>query len=135
MVDNIDILVKKGSIELRIKEKILFESGAANLRQKGKNVLEKLIPVLKKDQYFITVEGHTDNIPISTARYPTNWELSAARAAQVVRFLIAQGIDPQKTRAIGYADTKPLATNATIQGRAKNRRVSLIIQLNNQDTH
>jgi chemotaxis protein MotB len=129
MQDNIDVLAKQGSVELRMKEKILFDSGAAQLRPDGETLLAKLIPLLRKDRYFITVEGHTDNIPIATDRYPTNWELSTARASQVVRFLISQGIAPQHTRAAGYADTRPIAKNTTEDGRSQNRRVSLIIEI------
>jgi chemotaxis protein MotB len=129
MLDNIDVLTQQGAIELRMKDKILFESGTAQLRRDGKALLAKLIPLLQKDPYRITVEGHTDNTPIATERYPSNWELSAARASQVVRFLITEGIDPQRTRAIGYADTKPVAQNTTPEGRSQNRRVSLIIEL------
>ena len=130
MLDNIDVLMKQGSVELRMKEKILFESGTAELKQDGKAVLGNLVPLLQNNHYLITVEGHTDNIPIATERYPTNWELSTARASKVVRYLIVEGIDPQQTRAIGYADTKPIAKNTTIEGRSQNRRVSLIIEMN-----
>ena len=129
MLDNIEVLTQRDTVELRMKDNILFESGTAQLRQGGKTVLAKLIPLLKKDRHQITVEGHTDNIPIATERFPTNWELSAARASQVVRLLIAQGLPPQHTRAIGYADTRPIADNATPEGRSRNRRVSLIIEL------
>jgi chemotaxis protein MotB len=129
MAENIEVLPAQGTVELRMREQVLFASGFADLTTDGKAVLRKLTPLLQKDQHFITVEGHTDNVPIATQQYPTNWELSAARATQVVRFLIANGIDSRHTRAIGYADTKPVADNHSIAGRSQNRRVSLIIEI------
>lgn len=76
---------------------------------------------------MISVEGHTDNIPISTAQFPSNWELSAARAISVVRLLQQRGIEGQRLRAIGYADSLPLRSNDTAEGGAVNRRVNLVL--------
>src|SRR5690625_7301960 len=76
---------------------------------------------------MITVEGHTDSVPIRSARFPSNWELSGARAGSVVRYLEANGIHSERLRAVGYADTRPLGSNDTVQGRASNRRVELTI--------
>ena len=90
-------------------------------------MLDKLVPLLARGGHTITVEGHTDNVPISTPQFPSNWELSAARASTVVRHLIARGIPADRLSAVGYADTRPLAANDTEAGRAKNRRVSIII--------
>lgn len=76
---------------------------------------------------MVSVEGHTDNVPINTTQFPSNWELSAARAISVVRLLQQQGINGQRLRAIGYADSLPLQSNDTVEGRAANRRVNLVL--------
>ena len=78
----------------------------------------------------VTVEGYTDNVPISTARYASNWELSAARAASVVRAFAGLGIDPDRLAAVGYGEQHPVATNATPEGRAHNRRVTIVVARN-----
>lgn len=127
--DNVEVLTHSGSIELRLKESILFATGRADLRPEGRTLLDSLVPLLRQDGHAIAVEGHTDNVPIATEIFPSNWELSAARASNVVRYLISQGVAAQRLRAIGYADTRPLADNATAAGRAVNRRVSLVLSL------
>ncbi|MGZ4266752.1 MAG: OmpA/MotB family protein, partial [Solirubrobacteraceae bacterium] len=76
----------------------------------------------------ITVEGHTDNVPISSSQYPSNWELSTDRATTVVRYLIAKGVNRERLGAVGYADLHPIASNATTAGRARNRRVEIVLQ-------
>lgn len=73
------------------------------------------------------MEGHTNSIPISTEKFPSNWELSTARASSIVRYFIAKGINPERLKVSGYADTKPIASNATPEGRAQNRRVEIVI--------
>ncbi|WP_428624931.1 OmpA/MotB family protein, partial [Sedimenticola sp.] len=78
--------------------------------------------------YTLSIEGHTDPTPIANAQFPSNWELSAQRATGVLRFLLTQGVAASRMRAVGHADTRPLADNATAEGRARNRRVALILQ-------
>ncbi|GAB4300343.1 MAG: flagellar motor protein MotB [Thiohalomonadaceae bacterium] len=127
--DKVEVLSHTGRIELRLKESILFATGRAELRPEGRTLLDSLVPLLRQDGHAITVEGHTDNVPIATEIFPSNWELSAARASHVVRHLISQGVAAQRLRAIGYADTRPLADNTSAAGRAVNRRVSLVLSL------
>ncbi len=129
--DNVEVLARSGSVELRVKDKILFDTGAADLQAVGGAVLDKLIPLLRDDghQHMITVEGHTDNVPIANDQFASNWELSAVRATNVVRHLIAMGIKPEHIAAVGYADTHPIAENATAEGRAQNRRVAIVISM------
>lgn len=115
-------------IALQLEEEILFNSATADLLTQGKQVLQQLIPALKQTGQAIAVEGHTDNRPIATPRFPSNWELSGARAAQVARYLIQQGIAPERVSATGYADTRPVADNGTAEGRARNRRVTLLVK-------
>ncbi len=115
-------------LTLRIADNLLFASGQAELMYEGMILLSQLTDVLQNFAGEVSVEGHTDNVPINTARFPSNWELSAARAISVLLFLEQEGIAANRMRAIGYADTRPLQSNETPQGRAGNRRVELILR-------
>ncbi len=126
---NIDVQVNQRSVSFRISSELLFSSGEASLTLSGQQVVDRLLPVLNKlPDYTIVVEGHTDNLPIQTARYPSNWELAAGRAGSVVRHLQSRGLNPTRLRASGYADTHPLASNARPEGRAANRRVEITLE-------
>jgi len=114
-------------IRLILQEKLLFEPGSADIKPQMRPVLDKLYEVIKELPNPVEVEGHTDNIPISTERFPSNWELSTARASTIVRYFIAKGINPERLKASGYADTRPIASNTTPEGRAQNRRVEIVI--------
>lgn len=123
----VDVTVEQQQVKLGIHEGILFFAGDAALSHSGAEVLDELAHMLRDRPWLITVEGHTDNQPIATPRYPSNWELSAARATQVTRYLIDQGVSSQRLRAVGYADTHPKTSNAQAEGRAQNRRVELVL--------
>ncbi|WP_407275448.1 OmpA family protein [Halothiobacillus sp. DCM-1] len=125
----VDVSVVKGRINLRVKDNILFTSGDATLSPAGARVIDQLATRLQSGDYPIAVQGHTDDKPIHTAQFPSNWELSAARAAAVVQQLIAQGVAANRLSAVGLADTQPIAPNDTAQGRAENRRVDIELQL------
>ncbi len=125
----LDIKVEPGRINLQMSEKILFQSGQADLLGTAHDVLGKIAPVLLGNDYFISVEGHTDNVPIHNYRYPSNWELSTARASIVLRYLNEHGIPIERMRVIGYADTVPVESNETVEGRSANRRVTLVIHV------
>ncbi len=114
-------------IRLILQEKLLFESGSADIKPEMRPVLDKLYEIIKDLPNSVEVEGHTDSIPISTERFPSNWELSTARASTIVRYFIAKGINPERLKASGYADTRPIASNTTPEGRAQNRRVEIVI--------
>lgn len=122
----------KNRLTMTMVDKILFSSGSASIGKEGKLVLDKVIDILKdvKDRR-IQVEGHTDNDRIYSsikAKYPTNWELSTARATQVVRYLQENGgIDPKLLSATGYAEYQPVASNDTGEGKAKNRRIEIVL--------
>jgi chemotaxis protein MotB len=126
-------------VTMRFKGNMLFNSGSANLSDKATSVLEKLGEEIKSRPYRIAVEGHTDNRPIHTSVFPSNWELSAARASRVVRFFLDNEVQPYKLRAIGRADTKPLLPNFDEDGnplpdnQAFNRRVEIIFLANSAD--
>ena len=121
----------KGKLTVNMVDSILFDSGKAEVKRGGIEILGKVVSILKdvKDK-AIRIEGHTDNVQISRAlaqRYPTNWELSAARAINVARFLQDQGIDPAILSAVAYGEWKPVAGNDTAEGKAKNRRIEIIL--------
>ncbi|AWM61374.1 flagellar motor protein MotB [Stutzerimonas stutzeri] len=126
--DDIEVIVNEGSISFRISSELLFGSGRAELEDAGLDVIDQLVPTLAANRYRIVVEGHTDNLPILTERFPSNWELSASRASSVVRYLQLAGIEATRLSATGYADTRPIADNGDERGRASNRRVELIMQ-------
>ena len=121
----------KGKLTVNMVDSILFDSGKAEVKKGGLELLGKVISILKDvTDKSIRIEGHTDNVQISRAlaqRYPTNWELSAARAINVTRYLQDQGVDPANLSAVAYGEWKPVATNDTAEGRAKNRRIEIIL--------
>ncbi|GAA3976557.1 OmpA/MotB family protein [Allohahella marinimesophila] len=119
---------EEGFAELEIGSNVLFDSGDAVLLTSGEDVLRAVVPILQKSSGAILIEGHTDSTPIQTARFSSNWDLAASRATEVLQFLAENGIEGPRLRAISYGDTKPMAPNDTEDNRAKNRRVSLVIQ-------
>jgi chemotaxis protein MotB len=121
----------EGKMTLSMVEAILFDSGKAVVKKQGQEALKKVADVLKgvKDQEII-VAGHTDNVPITSklaATYPTNWELSAARAIAVVKLLQKDGVDPMMLVATGFGEYRPVADNSTPEGRAQNRRMEIVL--------
>jgi chemotaxis protein MotB len=129
LIDNEDVNIKQGEdwIELEIKSNVLFFSGEARLANSAVPIIGKVATILRSSTNLIQVEGFTDNNPISTNRFPSNWELSAARAASVVHLLDRYGLKPNRMSAIGYGEFQPIADNATLEGRQKNRRVVLVV--------
>jgi chemotaxis protein MotB len=127
----LDIIDNEQSISLRIKDNILFPPGDAIISERGELFLDELTLLIEQDSYPITIEGHTDSLPINSLQYPSNWELSSARASSVVRLLISNGIAADRLKATGYADTRPLfkSTDAAI---AANRRVEIILHVAEQ---
>ncbi|MFL9812359.1 flagellar motor protein MotD [Stutzerimonas sp. VN223-3] len=117
-------------VEIELNSSLLFPSGDALPNDRAFDLLEKVARILAPFGNPIHVEGFTDNLPISTDKFPTNWELSAARAGSVVRMLAAGGVDPSRLAAVGYGEFQPIADNSTAEGRARNRRVILVISRN-----
>lgn len=114
-------------VEIEMNSKILFSSADSELEEEAFPALKSLAQVLKKLPNSIDVEGHTDNLPINNELFPSNWELSAARAASVVHLFTNYGVDPKRLSSIGYAEFRPIADNSTVAGRIKNRRVKIVI--------
>ena len=126
---DVELTSRSGGFQLEIGETVLFDLGSADLTNEGRAILRSISAVLVAQDANISVEGHTDSVPISSRQFPTNWELSTQRATTVVRHLLAAGIPNARLKAVGYADTRPRESNATAQGRARNRRVDLVIDL------
>jgi chemotaxis protein MotB len=140
LVKNLEGEIAKGQIKVKqiedrlsvqMVEKILFDSGKAEIKPEGREVLTKVANVLGgvKDKQ-IRIEGYTDSVPISAAlqrQFPSNWELSAQRATTVVRFLEKGGVDGKVLAAVGYGPFKPIADNTTLEGRAENRRIEIVL--------
>ena len=129
---NITIQQVRDKLTINMVDRVLFDSGRAEIKPAGLKVLKQVGDVLKTvSDKQIRIEGHTDNVPISTKlqdRFKTNWELSTARATTVVRYLIDQGgVDREQLSAVGYADTRPVATNDTDEGRSSNRRIEIVL--------
>lgn len=140
LVDELTEEIKKGEIavtQLRDKlslsmvDKILFDSGSSDIKKDGKKVLDRVSEILRKiSDKQIRIEGHTDNVPIGqriAKKFPTNWDLSTARATTVVRYLQEKGIDPKLLSPSGYAEYKPIEPNETEEGKAKNRRIEIVL--------
>ncbi|ARP90695.1 hypothetical protein CAL14_10625 [Bordetella genomosp. 9] len=126
---SVDVQINRQSVSFRISNELLFTSGQATLSKEGVPLIKKLATVINRSKYPVSVEGHSDNVPILTRQFASNWDLSASRATSVLRELVNDGVDPQRLRAVGYADTKPLESNDTPAGRAANRRVELIMRI------
>ena len=116
-------------LHFNIAEPLLFESGQAIIRQEADAILSSIAEILNTVPFEIRVEGHTDNIPISTARFPSNWELSYARALALTNRFIEHGVNASRFQVIGYGEFRPMADNTTPQGRGLNRRVEIIVNL------
>ena len=115
-------------ISIEINASLLFAPGEAMLSTPAVEALRAVAQVLAATPFPITVEGHTDTIPISTFRFPSNWELSAVRASTVARLFIDNGVSPDRLTAAGYADQRPVADNATDEGKGRNRRVTILLE-------
>lgn len=127
--DELSVEIRNGKVYVSMSDKLMFKSGSASVEQKGKEALAVLARVLGQNKEFeILVEGHTDNVPIRTSRFPDNWELSVARATSMVRILVDEhGLDPNRLTASGKGEFSPRATNDTAEGRAKNRRTEIVL--------
>ena len=130
--DQVQTTISRRGLVVRVlTDKVLFDSGAATLKPQGLPLLAEVAGLLNVDRsHQIVVEGHTDNVPIASSQFPSNWELSTARATTVVRYMIGQGVDRRRLSASGYADLHPVASNATDHGRQLNRRVEIVLLRN-----
>ena len=127
-IEGLNVRTEKRGVRVSLPDNFLYERGSDALQPAAAGKLHELAGVLKQAGRTIRVEGHTDNVDIRTARFPSNWELSAARAISVVKYLAEkEGVPVDKLSAAGYADSRPVATNKTEIGRASNRRTEIIL--------
>jgi chemotaxis protein MotB len=117
----------RGLVLSLLNDGVLFRPGEATLQPEGMEVLRLVMANLQDIPNDLAIEGHTDSRPISTTRYPSNWELSTSRATSVLRYMELEGFDNTRLSASGYGDTRPVADNATPDGQSKNRRVEIVI--------
>jgi chemotaxis protein MotB len=136
MIDagKLDITVRRGQIVLALATDILFDTGKTDIRPEGVQTLSDVAEALKgvSGRRF-QVDGHTDTLPIKTAQFPSNWELSTARAVSVVKLLIERGVKPDTLSAAGHAEFDPVQSNANEKGRSKNRRIEIVVVPNIED--
>jgi chemotaxis protein MotB len=124
----VELTELRGKMTVKMKDKVLFSSGSAALGKDGRNALQAVADALRTVQdKTIRVEGHTDDVPTGKSAFPTNWELSTARALAVVRFLQQAGVDPTRLAAAGYGEYQPIAPNDTPEGRSQNRRIEIVL--------
>ncbi|WP_129124763.1 OmpA/MotB family protein [Geomonas oryzae] len=130
--NKVSVSVTQRGLVVSLKEAGFFDSGSATLKQNSYALLNDVMASLASYSNGVRVEGHTDNVPISSAAFPSNWELSTARATNVLRYLVKQeDFDPANISAAGYGEYRPVADNTDADGRAKNRRVDIVL-LNEQ---
>jgi len=125
--------VRDDGVLFRLNAPFLFKSGGAELAEEPKGILGEMSKFFTKFPYKIEVDGHTDNVPINSTRFPSNWELSAARAVTVARYFQSEGMPPERIAATGYGEFHPIADNGSAAGREKNRRVEIFLHLNRED--
>ncbi|MBD3246357.1 MAG: OmpA family protein [Candidatus Omnitrophica bacterium] len=120
--------IDETGLKISLTESLMFRSGQAKILPEALPVMEVIADKVKNLSNEIMIEGHTDNIPISTEKFPSNWELSVARAVNVLKYLVeSKGLDPSRVSASGYGEYRPVASNETQEGRAQNRRVVLVV--------
>ncbi len=123
----IKVVFRKGKMVVQLESAVLFDSGKVELKEDGKAALTELSDVLKNEGREFLVAGHTDNVPINTARFKSNWELSTQRAVVVLDFLVEQGFPQKYLAAAGYGEVDPVSSNDTPEGRSNNRRIEVIL--------
>jgi len=125
---NISIFSDERGVVIRMLESVVFDQGKADLKERAKGALDKIVPIVKNIDNHIRIEGHTDNIPINNHEFRSNWELSVRRSTEVVRYFIeGHNFPPARISAVGYAEYKPIAVNDTAESRALNRRIEIIV--------
>jgi chemotaxis protein MotB len=130
----LQVEIRENRMIVRLGDKILFDPGKTELKPEGKDALKQVAVVLKDlPNRNYQVAGHTDNIPIKSKRFRSNWDLSTARAVEVVDFMMASGLDAKRLSAAGYADQSPVAPNDTVENKAKNRRIEITLVPNLDD--
>ncbi|MEG1256024.1 OmpA family protein [Clostridium sp.] len=133
--EDVQIYSDQRGLNIQLKDSVLFDTGKAEIKSESKVVLDKVADILVKVNNDIIIEGHTDNIPINTSNMPNNWHLSSARALSVLDYFLntKKVLDPHKFSAQGCGEFRPIAANDTVENRAKNRRVNIIVVTNTKE--
>jgi len=135
LTNDVSLSYSSRGLVMRLSEHTLFDLGVVSLSPESISLLQRIGAVISKTTYRVQIEGHTDNLPINTEKFPSNWELSTARAVNVLRYFIdAHRISPHRLFAVGFGEYQPLVSNATPAQRAKNRRVEIIFIANDEET-
>lgn len=130
----VTVRMNKRGVFVDINEAILFDPGSAKIKESGIQVLKKLEGLINDFENELVIEGHTDDVPMRTALYPSNWELSTARAVSVLRYLSeVEGVDPKRLSAVGYGEYRPMVPNNSVENRSINRRVNILIIFDEED--
>lgn len=136
MIDagKLQVEVRNGLMLVKLPDNILFDPGKTEIKQAGKDAIAQVTQILSGiEGRKFQVAGHTDNIPIKSAKFKSNWELSTARAVEVTKLMIGDGMDAKRLSAAGFADEMPIGDNATEEGRRANRRIEIVVQPNIED--
>jgi chemotaxis protein MotB len=123
-----EVFLDDEGVTVRVEGRLLFTSGSAELKPGAAPILDRVTALLQKYTFDLYILGHTDSVPIETAQFPSNWELSSARASSALRYLVAGKADPKRLVAVGFADSRVIAANDTPEGRARNRRVEFLFK-------
>jgi len=123
----LQVIQRRNELVLRLPEGVLFDTGEAGVKTSSGATIKLIVPELTKRDVEVRVEGHTDNQPITSHRFKSNWELSTARAIAVMLSLVAEGMSPDRVSVAGYGEFRPVASNTTDDGRRQNRRVDLVV--------
>ncbi len=126
-LQGLQVIKMRNELVLRLPEGVFFDSGDARVKETTTRMLKVLLPEIKQRPVEVRIEGHTDNRPIASGRFHSNWELSTARASAVMTIFLAEGMLPERTSIAGYAEFRPIADNSTDEGRKQNRRVDLVV--------
>ncbi len=126
--EGVEVVMEEEGVTVRVDGKLLFPSGEAEFKPGAETVLNRVAELLQKYTFDLYILGHTDSVPIQTPRFPSNWELSSARAAAALRFMVGRGISPQRLVSVGFADSRPIAPNDAYEGRSRNRRVEFLFK-------
>lgn len=127
--DDVKVSRSEKGMAIRLDSKFLFDSSSANLKSEANEVLDGVFDSLKDLPNEVCVEGHTDNLPISSSQFPSNWELSVARASAIIRYFESKGMDPRRMKAVGHGEWRPVVKNDSPENRQKNRRVEIFVDL------
>jgi chemotaxis protein MotB len=131
--ENIAVLSDERGVVIRVLDKAFFDEGKAELKDGAKGALDKIVPIIKGIDNHVRIEGHTDNVPINTTEFKSNWELSVRRATEVVRYFVEKrGLSPEKVSATGYAEYRPIVQNNSPKNKSLNRRIEIIVVKSNE---